>query len=67
MNTYYASYRDINTESVTLEEKKNVCLCTCPKCKGIKAEAFAFEHVSQQQNRDLCGKHQQAYCITAFI
>lgn len=53
MNTHYALYRVVNTETFYLEEdKRRMCLRTCPRYKGINAETFAFVHVSQQQSRD---------------
>lgn len=51
MNTHYILYRVINTETFYLEADKRMCLCTCPRYRGINAETFAFEHVSQQQSR----------------
>lgn len=53
MNTHYALYRVVNTETFYLEEDmRRMCLRTCPRYKGINAETFAFVHVSQQQSRD---------------
>lgn len=43
-------YRAINTTTFYFGIQGKMCLPMCPRYRGINAETFAFEHVSQQQS-----------------
>lgn len=51
-------YRVINAMTFYFGRQGKMCLPMCPRYRGINAETFAIDHISQQQVEILCEEYQ---------